>query len=181
MIEREMIYFLSENRRNLKEVETLIGDLLRAELNEIKHDFDFIVFDSAPGISALTEAALRASDVVVVPTVPDYISNLGLEAFCRSVWWTDAAETDRAPWVVANMVKESQHHRVMLGEMRAEAASDNGGFRMFSAEIPSLCAIEEAACRVRSGARGGATLFHPEAAAPFRALAAEVLEAAHAA
>jgi chromosome partitioning protein len=181
MIEREMIYFLSETRRGLKEVETLVGDVLRAQLAEIKHEYDFIVFDSAPGISALTEAALRASDVVVVPTVPDFISNLGLEAFCRSVWWPDAAENDRAPWVVANMVRETAHHRTMLREMRAEATSGDGGFRMFSAEIPSLAVIEEAAMRARSDVREMAVLFAPEAAFPFRALAAEVAEAARAA
>lgn len=181
MTEREIIYFLSENKRSLKEVETVIGDLLRQQLDELKQDYDLIVFDSAPGISALTEAALRASDVVVVPTVPDFISNLGLEAFCRSVWWPEASETERTPWVVANMVKPSPHHQLMLGEMRAEAAAENGGFKMFAVEIPCLCAIEAAAGRTRVSTEEGCALLDGDTAAPFRALAAEVMEIAYAA
>jgi cellulose biosynthesis protein BcsQ len=179
MIEREIIYFLSENRRNLKEVETVVGDLLRRQLEGLKQQFDVILFDSAPGISALTEAALRASDVVVVPTIPDFISNLGLEAFCRSVWWQDA-HAERAPYVVANMVKESSHHRWMLSTMRAESSSPEGGFKMFSVEIPSLLSIEEAVGRGRAEGSGQSPMFDADAELPFQTLAAEVIKAAHA-
>lgn len=147
LVEREMIVFLSRRRRNLLEVERVVSDLLNEQLAELVTAYDYIVFDSAPGISALTEAALRSSDVIVVPTVPDFISNLGLEAFCKTVCWSlKKGEQDRKrPWVVANMVKDSPHQQMMLREMRAEAETPEGGFNMFKIEIPNELWIEEAA------------------------------------
>src|SRR5262249_54407717 len=74
IVEREMISFLSRRTRSLLEVERVVSELLVDQLEKLKADFDVIIFDSAPGISALTEAALRSSDLVIVPTVPDFIS-----------------------------------------------------------------------------------------------------------
>lgn len=180
LIEREMIYFLSDKRKSMREVERIVGELFMAELEKLRQSYDAIVFDSAPGISALTEAALRASDIVIVPTVPDFISNLGLEAFCKSVWWAnrDGNEMQQTPWVLANMVKRTAHHEAMLREMRAEAAAADAGFKMFSVEIPDLESIEEAAAMVNGAA---AAAFTPEAAHLFQILASEAVEVANAA
>jgi cellulose biosynthesis protein BcsQ len=93
IIERELIVFLSRRHRNLLEVERVVSDLLEQQLETLQHDYDVILFDTAPGISALTEAALRLSHIVMVPTVPDYVSNLGLLSFCRAVNWSS---NDRA-------------------------------------------------------------------------------------
>lgn len=178
LIEREMIVFLSRRRRNLLEVERVVADVLDAQLKELRARFDYILFDTAPGISALTESALRSSDVVVVPTVPDFISNLGLEAFCKNVFWSpnNAGESsERRPWVVANMVKATPHHRAMLEEMRLEAASPEGGFNMFSIEIPDMPWIEEAAVNEQGESRRG---FSSNDSDIFSRLASEVLKAA---
>jgi cellulose biosynthesis protein BcsQ len=147
LVEREMIVFLSRRRRNLLEVERVVSELFDEQMAELVSAYDYIVFDSAPGISALTEAALRSSDVIVVPTVPDFISNLGLEAFCKTVCWSQkkGEQERKRPWVVANMVKDSPHQQMMLREMRAEAETPEGGFNMFKIEIPSEPWIEEAA------------------------------------
>ena len=147
IVEREMIVFLSRRRRNLLEVERVVSDLFDGQMAELVSTYDYILFDSAPGISALTEAALRSSDVIVVPTVPDFISNLGLEAFCKTVCWSlrKGEHERKRPWVVANMVKDSPHQQMMLREMRAESEAPDGGFNMFKVEIPSELWIEEAA------------------------------------
>jgi cellulose biosynthesis protein BcsQ len=176
IVEREMISFLSRRTRSLLEVERVVSQLLLDQLTTLKSEFDVIVFDSAPGISALTEAALRASDLVVVPTVPDFISNLGLEAFCKTVWWAnkEAGPLQKTPWVVANMVRGSEHHRTMLQEMREEANSADGAFRMFGIEIPDMPWIEEATARVNGS---GGRAFAADASGLFSKLAAEVVEA----
>jgi len=148
LVERTLIVFLSRRQRNLLEVERAVSDLFNEQLAELRKLFDVIVFDSAPGISALTEAALRSAEIVVVPTVPDFISNLGLEAFCKSVFWSprhDDAPPQRKPWVLANMVKDTPAHQAMLKEMRAEATSADGGFHLLDLEIPDAAWIEEAA------------------------------------
>ena len=180
IVEREMICFLSRRKRGLLEVERVITELFSAQLQELKASFDVIVFDCAPGISALTEAALRSSDIIIVPTIPDFISNLGLEAFCKTVLISNREGTDlqKTPWVVANMVKTSMHHQAMLQEMRAEATADDGGFKMFAIEIPDMPWVEEATTSV-SGA--GARAFAADASGSFSKLAAEVMEVTHAA
>jgi len=178
LIEREMTYFLSERRASLKEVENVVSELLLAELELLRTKHDLIIFDTAPGISALTEAALRASDVVIVPTVPDFISNLGLEAFCRSVWWANhnGSEQQRTPWVVANMVKETKHHAAMLAEMRAESQAEDAGFTMFRIEIPCSEEIEEAGARVREADAPLVSAFDPSASLIFSSLAKEITD-----
>jgi cellulose biosynthesis protein BcsQ len=177
LIEREMIVFLSRRRRNLLEVERVVADLLEAQLKDLRARYDYIVFDTAPGISALTESALRSSEVVIVPTVPDFISNLGLEAFCKNVFWSNGAGEggERRPWVIANMVKNTPHHRAMLEEMRLEATSAEGGFNMFSIEIPDMPWIEEAAVNEQGESRRS---FATNDSDIFSRLAAEVLQAA---
>ena len=176
IIEREIIVFLSRRKRNLLEVERVVAALLTEQLESLKAAFDVIVFDCAPGISSFTEAALRSSDVVVVPTVPDFISNLGLEAFCKSVFWAPRAGggSQKSPWVVANMVRSTPHHQVMLQEMRAEAEAQDGGFKMFRVEIPNMPSIDEANA---DGGSHGAREFDAAASNMFSALAAEVIEA----
>jgi cellulose biosynthesis protein BcsQ len=179
LVEREMIFFLSERRGNLKQVEKVVSELLTKELDELKAAFDIVVFDTAPGISALTEAALRASDIVVVPTVPDFISTLGLEAFCQAIWRADLADsvkTPRTPWVIANRVRDVSHHAALLKEMRAEADAEDAGFKMFRIEIPYSDAIEAA-----SGGRDcdpvtqKSAFFDAATALPFKAFAEEVI------
>jgi cellulose biosynthesis protein BcsQ len=176
IVEREMISFLSRRTRSLLEVERVVSQLLLDQLDALKSEFDVIIFDSAPGISALTEAALRSSDIVVVPTVPDFISNLGLEAFCKTAWLAnhEGGPQQKTPWVVANMVRGSAHHQTMLHEMREEAKAADGAFRMFSIEIPDMPWIEEATARVNGS---GARAFAADASGLFSKLASEVVEA----
>ncbi|MEQ1809536.1 MAG: ParA family protein [Terricaulis sp.] len=178
IIERELIVFLSRRHRNLLEVERVVSDLLEQQLQELCMLYDVIIFDTAPGISALTEAALRLSQVVVVPTVPDYISNLGLLSFCRTVSWTSndpKTVIKRMPWVIANKVKQSKHHQLMLEQMRSASAGDDREFNMFRTEIPSSPRIDEIASNLDMDGELG---FNSDGADVFSALAKEVLEVA---
>lgn len=178
IVERELIVFLSRRHRNLLEVERVVSTLLDEQLEALRAQFDVIIFDTAPGISALTEAALRLSHLVIVPTVPDYVSNLGLLSFCRTVSWSSndiANAVKRAPWVVANKVKPSKHHDLMLQQMRAEAAGAEREFNMLNTLIPSSPRIDEIASGLDMD---GKLAFDSEGAEVFSTLAAEVLDLA---
>ena len=175
LVERELIVFLSRRHRNLMEVERVVSDLLERQLADLRRAYDVIIFDTAPGISALTEAALRLSHLVIVPTVPDYVSNLGLLSFCRSVAWSSneiATATKRLPWVAANKVKQTKHHQLMLAQMRAEAGSE---FNMLKTEIPSSPQIDQIASDLDMD---GKLAFDAAGAEVFSALAAEIVERA---
>jgi chromosome partitioning protein len=178
IVERELIVYLSRRHRNLMEVERVVSDLLDQHLEPLRTAYDVIIFDTAPGISALTESALRLSHVVMVPTVPDYVSNLGLLSFCRTVSWSTndiANAVKRAPWVIANKVKQTKHHQLMLQQMRAEADGANREFNMFRTLIPSSPRIDEIASGLDMDGELG---FDAKGAEVFATFAAEVMQIA---
>lgn len=85
-IERRLIHAFTQGGYDMAKTEATICRLLTQELATLRSQFDYIVIDSAPGISLLTEASIRLADLVVVPTIPDYLSVLGLNGFTHNVW-----------------------------------------------------------------------------------------------
>ncbi len=86
IVERNLIHALTRAGRDMAHIEREMCALMARELGELRERYDFILLDCAPGISLLTEAAIRVADLVIVPTIPDYLSVLGLNAFNRNVW-----------------------------------------------------------------------------------------------
>jgi chromosome partitioning protein len=62
--------------------ETVLRRTVGTCLNEASQTYDYILVDSAPGLSVLTECWLREAAFYISPTRPDYISTRGL-AFLR--------------------------------------------------------------------------------------------------
>lgn len=52
---------------------------VRSFLAQARQAYDFVLIDSAPGLSVLTECWLREADFYLSPTKPDYISTRGLQ------------------------------------------------------------------------------------------------------
>jgi chromosome partitioning protein len=52
---------------------------IRSFLADVRGAYDFVLIDSAPGLSVLTECWLREADYCLSPTKPDYISIRGLQ------------------------------------------------------------------------------------------------------
>ena len=53
--------------------------ILRDSLTRLRGAYDLIVIDCPPGISIFAEAGVTCSDLIVMPTIPDYLSTLGLK------------------------------------------------------------------------------------------------------
>lgn len=53
--------------------------IMREALSKIAKDYDLVVIDCPPGISIFAEAGVACSDLIVSPTIPDYLSTLGLK------------------------------------------------------------------------------------------------------
>jgi len=60
-------------------------DLLQKALRQIELDYDLILIDCAPTESILTTAAYLASDYILVPVKPEYLSTIGLPLLVNSM------------------------------------------------------------------------------------------------
>ena len=50
-------------------------------LKDLASDFSYVLVDAPPGQTVVAEGAIQASDLVLCPTSPDYLSYWGLESF----------------------------------------------------------------------------------------------------
>jgi chromosome partitioning protein len=83
--ERELLRKLTMAKKSLSEIEGEITEVLKDEVARLSPKYAYVLVDCAPGISPLTTAAIAIADLVLVPTVPDAPSFLGLAAFLNSV------------------------------------------------------------------------------------------------
>jgi chromosome partitioning protein len=109
---------------------------------------------------------LRLADLVIVPSIPDFLSNLGLNAFCKSVW--NSVHHERAgkpdlPYVLACRKRNTPHHNEVYQAMRNEAAAVDAGFAMFDTVIPETIFMPLALEKV-----GAAPTFSIKYAHPLR-------------
>lgn len=150
-VERELIYTFTERNMSLRAIEGQIFKLFQKEVVPLTSEYDYIIFDCAPGISAFTEVAVRSADMVIVPTIPDFLSTLGLEAFCNSMWRGPLAREGALPRpkgrphvLVTRYLQNHKHQNETLAAMRAEAEASDGAFDLFETIIPQLAAVQRA-------------------------------------
>ena len=60
---------------------------LRQGLEEagVKEQYDYVLIDCPPNFNIVTKTAIAASDRILTPTIPDYLSTLGIEQLQRHV------------------------------------------------------------------------------------------------
>ena len=83
--EREVVRRLTERHESLTAIEQRLSRTLRSEVDALADTHRYIIVDCAPGISPFTTAAVGIADLVIVPTIPDAPSFLGLAAFLGTV------------------------------------------------------------------------------------------------
>jgi cellulose biosynthesis protein BcsQ len=117
--------------------------LLKRHLEELRKSYSYIVFDCAPGISALTTAAVALADLIIVPTMPDFLSHLGLAAFMKSILTEIGANEKRAvekPHVLITRKRNTKQHNEYYQRIRAAAALADAPFKLFETLIPEAAA-----------------------------------------
>lgn len=149
LLEREVIIRLTEKQLGFNAIVGHLFRLLRRNLRTSDNPFTYILIDCAPGISAVTEASIRLADLVIVPTIPDYLSTAGLQAFCNSFW----KGTRRAgpvaggltkPRVLITRRKRVGEHQRHVEKMRNERYALEPSFIPFKTEIREAAAIAAA-------------------------------------
>ena len=103
--------------------------LLRNSLEEIRRDYDYILFDCPPNIYLIARSAIIASDYFLIPTIPDFISCYGIpfilehirklqKDVCAVGCYIDVAlmgiVCNRVKKGATNYVKEHQEHIDLL-------------------------------------------------------------------
>jgi chromosome partitioning protein len=154
MVERNLIHSLTRGGYSLERIEHDLYHLLAGQLAELGRSYDYVIFDCPPGISLLTEIALRMADLTIVPTVPDFLSLLGLDAFSQNVWNRLASTRNGLPMphsgphvlITKRRDAPSQDRKVI--ELRRRGMDSKAPYRVLQTEVPETAGIEDALERV---------------------------------
>jgi chromosome partitioning protein len=149
-IERGLIHALTRSGYDMARIEAEMCTIMASHLAELRKRYAYILIDCAPGISLMTEAAIRVADLVVVPTIPDYLSVLGLNAF-RSNVWNDLVDADgklptpkRPPHVLITRKKNVLTHQQTISALTTQAQRRKPDFKLFRSMIPEAALVPAA-------------------------------------
>lgn len=154
IVERNLLLSLTRGGYSLDKVEHDFFKLLSGQLRTLCAHFDMVIFDCPPGISVLTEIALRMADLTIVPVIPDFLSVLGLDAFTQHVWPrllkgpNGLPPPKRPPHVLINMLKPFPVHDKNAAALRKRASAKTAEFKVFDTVIPATDGVPEALDRM---------------------------------
>ncbi len=183
LLEREIVATLTEHGIGFNAIIGRLSRLIAGQLEKLDGRYEFILIDCAPGISVITEAALRLADVVMVPTIPDYLSTAGLQAFCNSVWkgsrfGKSVGSNGVMPYVLATRRRETREHHRFTEEMQNERYKPEPSFKLFKTFIPERASVAEALATTGK-APSFTNKWSPEMMTVLEGLAKETKEALH--
>ncbi len=145
LVEREIIYRLTEMKYSMRAIEGQTWKLFEQEFLPLKLLNDYIIFDCPPGISPMTEIVIRASDLVIVPTIPDFISVFGLNAFCESIWKGPNGSLPGPKLLPHVLVTRWQRgvkqHEETLERLEVEAEAEDAGIYLLNTRIQQAAAL----------------------------------------
>lgn len=145
--EQKIIYDLTQCKMSWSEIIKGLFGVMSGQLSRAKRAFDFILVDCAPGISVLTEVSIRLADLIIVPTIPDFLSTFGLQTFCAALsdrGLEGARRASRRPRVLITRRRQVKIHAQTAERLRLEAAVERPAFDLFATEIPEAVAVANA-------------------------------------
>ncbi|NJM33672.1 MAG: AAA family ATPase [Rhodomicrobium sp.] len=136
--EREM---LSKFQNGIRQLEILYQKAIDRLYRREADNFDYIIFDCPPGISLLAEAALKKSSLIIVPTAPNFLSTMGIQAFSDFL----QNQTSARPWVFINQVNTSARTMARFRrEIENEVKRPDPRFRMLRNYYKQLVEFQRA-------------------------------------
>lgn len=154
LAERTLIFTLTKMHMDLDRIVEALYAIIKEELKRARKSYEYILFDCAPGISVMTEVSIRLANLVIVPTIPDFLSTYGLNSFCSNLWSGPIADQSRLkkpkrpPHVLITRRRPTREHERTSERLRIEAAKDDAKFSVFRTEILERAAIAEALGRI---------------------------------
>lgn len=126
---------------DIRQLNTRFSRLTHSAIENVADSYDLVLFDCPPGISMFAEAAIELSEFIVIPTIPDYVSRLGIFAFRKRALrsmeqrrFTD----DRIYTLITKFEDGNSLHQ-------SEAALLKDQFNVFETRIPQAEQIARAA------------------------------------
>ncbi len=126
---------------DIRQLNTRFSRLTHSAIENVADSYDLVLFDCPPGISMFAEAAIELSEFIVIPTIPDYVSRLGIFAFRKRALRSMEQRrfTDDRIWTLITKFEDSN------GLHKSEAAMLREQFNVFSTMIPQAEQIARAA------------------------------------
>ncbi len=146
VVEREIIYYRNKNL-SMKAIEGQTWNLFKKEFVPLGKTYDYVIFDCPPGISPLSEVAIRLSDLVVVPTIPDFISVYGIAAFLKILWFSPQGGLPRPkqlPHVLVTRFEGTKQHKEIVERLEAAAKIKVPEIRLLRTIVKKAAALAEA-------------------------------------
>jgi chromosome partitioning protein len=150
--EYRIIYDLTQRKMSWSEITKGLSAVISGQLAKARKNFDFILIDCAPGISVLAEVSIRLADLVIVPTIADFLSTFGLQGFCVTLSDRGLAEnvrrSPRLPHVLITRRRQVKIHLQTAEKLRNEVTARTPAFKVFQTEIPETVAIADALSQI---------------------------------
>lgn len=126
---------------DIRQLNTRFSRLLQAAIENVADSYDLVLFDCPPGISMFAEAAIELSEFIVIPTIADYVSRLGIFAFRKRALraMEQRRFTDDRVWTLVTKFEQGNALH------RSEAALLREQFNVFETMIPQAEQIARAA------------------------------------
>jgi chromosome partitioning protein len=148
LLERELIFELTKKGYGLDAIVGKLFRIIKDRLGKTRREYDYILIDCAPGISAVTEASIRLADLVIVPTIPDFLSTYGLQSFCKNLWRNGSSESaprpKALPRVLITRKRPVKEHEQTIERLRNEKKLPKPSFEPFETIIPEATAVSVA-------------------------------------
>jgi cellulose biosynthesis protein BcsQ len=118
------------------------------QLSKSRDSFDVILIDCAPGISVLTEVSIRLADMIIIPTIADFLSTFGLQTFCATLTErgviSAGKRTQKRPHVLITRRRQVRIQDETATKLRNEASAPKPSFELFKTEIPEAVKVADA-------------------------------------
>jgi chromosome partitioning protein len=148
--EQKIIHELTQRKMSWLDIIKGLQGVMSSQLSKTRKGFDVILIDCAPGISVLTEVSIRLADLIIVPTIADFLSTFGLQTFCAALSERGLIPKKgaRRPHVLITRRRQVKIQTDTAAKLRNEATAARPAFEVFKTEIPEAVAVADALSQI---------------------------------